>query len=142
MTVAWAIIIVAILFLLDRHHLLKKTLIVGGVVVVLLAIVVAAVYGYQQLHKKWEAYQFAKHNECFNLATGKVHPVNEAGDACGILEQVHQRGTPLPPMLPTCQPDQPITFTPITPGSLPIPDGSVVGGEHPCVVRPTGQDHP
>ena len=30
MTLAWAIIIVAVLFLLDRHHLLKKTLVAAN----------------------------------------------------------------------------------------------------------------
>jgi hypothetical protein len=143
MTIAWAIIIVAVLFLLDRHHLLKKALVATGFAAVLLAVGFAGVLGYKWLWGRWEAHQlveqakqFAAQNECFNPATGKVHPVDESGVACSGFEEVHQRGTPLPPMLPTCHPDQSgVTFTPIQPGLGPIPVGSVAGGENPCVVR-------
>lgn len=154
MTLAWAIIIVAVLFLLDRHHLLKKTLvaagITAGIAALLLAVGYAGMLGYQRLRGRWEAHQlteqakqFAAQNECFGLSNGKLHPINEAGVPCSETEKIHQRGTSLPPLLPSCDSlsdeekgtptsgrihwDLPSEYNfPQGPGPFPIPAGTVL----------------
>ena len=96
MTIAWAIVSVAVLYLLDKHHLLKKTLILAGIVGVVLVVGYAGFLEYQHLKDRWEDYQFARNNECYSPSTGKVHPTNSSEPWCGYDEQVYQRGIPLP----------------------------------------------
>ena len=90
MTLAWAIIIVAILFLLDKYHLLKKSLIAAALVALALLVIVMGYFGWHYLDTRWAEHEnkvhlakedalFAQKNECLNLYTGKVHPVNEPG---------------------------------------------------------------
>lgn len=181
MTIAWAIIIVAVLFLLDRHHLLKKALvatgITAGIAALLLAVGYAGVLGYQWLRGRWEAHQlaekatrlaeqarwedhqFAQQNDCFDLVTGDVHPINESKQEpdssetwetlppesynrlgarrCKWIEEIHKRGTPLPPLLPSCG----NALTDASASSAPgLPEYLVMGsgkgdGTFSCVVR-------
>ena len=91
----------------------QKTLvaagITAGIAALLLAVGYAGMLGYQRLRGRWEAHQlteqakqFAAQNECFGLSNGKLHPINEAGVPCSETEKIHQRGTSLPPLLPSC----------------------------------------
>lgn len=90
MTLAWAIIIVAVLFLLDKYRLLKKSLIAAAIVALALIVVVMGYFGWHYLAARWEEHEnrvriakenalFAQKNECLNLYTGKVYPVNVPG---------------------------------------------------------------
>ena len=146
MTLAWAIIIVAVLFLLDKYHLLKKSLIVAAIVAVALVVIVIGYFGWQYLDARWAEHQnrvriakenalFAQKNECLNLYTGKVYPVNVPGS------QTQRRPATLGPnnafsnklpsdMLEVGKPLPPgFTLTPIPPGGFLTPN---VADEHWC----------
>jgi hypothetical protein len=94
MTIAWAIIAVAVLYLLDKHHLMRKALIGAGIIVSVVVVGYVGFLGYQKLEQRWDDYQFAKRNECYSPFTGKVHQTNSSGPWCGADEQVQLRGTP------------------------------------------------
>lgn len=90
MTLAWAIIIVAVLFLLHKYHLLKKSLIAAAIIALALIVVVMGYFGWHYLDTQWAEHEnkvrlakenalFAQKNECLNLYTGKARPVNEPG---------------------------------------------------------------
>jgi hypothetical protein len=100
MTIAWAIIVVAILYLLDKHHLMKKALIGAGIIVAVVAVGYVGFWSYQRLKERWEDYKFASSNECYSPSTGKVHPTNSSGPWCADDESIHQRGTPLLTTIP------------------------------------------
>ena len=101
MTLAWAIIIVAVLFLLHKYHLLKKSLITAAIIAVALIVVVCGYFCWRYLDTRWEQHEhnvrlaeekalFAKKNECLNLYTGKVRAVNEPGS-----QSKDEYGTPV-----------------------------------------------
>jgi hypothetical protein len=96
MTLAWAIITVAVLYLIDKHHLWKKALITAGVLASLYALGLAGLFAYEWLQPKWEAHLWATHHDCFNPSTGEIHAVNSQPKPCQWDEQVHDRDTPQP----------------------------------------------
>jgi hypothetical protein len=96
MTIAWAIIIVAVLFLLDKYRLLKKTVIIAAVGIGVVGVGYGGILGYAWAKGRWQDHQFAKANECFDPSTGKVHPIDPNGPYCLAGETLHTRGTPLP----------------------------------------------
>lgn len=107
MTLAWAIIVVAVLFLLDKYHLLKKSLIWAGIVGLVLILGIGGWFGWHYLAARWEEHEsnvhltnekvlFAQKHECLNLHTGKVHPVKEPGsqtDTSQMLQNTSLRPT-------------------------------------------------
>lgn len=113
MTIAWAIIIVAVLFLLDRHGQLTKTVRAAVLIAVAVIVGVAVMLGYRWMSEKWQDYHFSKTYDCFNPSTRNVRPTSGNPPYCDSVagEQLHTRGTPLPP-------DE---------YNTPIPDGALVG---------------
>jgi hypothetical protein len=140
MTLAWAIIIVAVLFLLDKYHMLKKSLIVAAIVAVALVVIVMGYFGWHYLDTQWAKHEnkvrsakenalFAQKNECLNLYTGKVHPVNEPGS------QIEGQPAALGPN------DTPGNNVPSDlreVGKVPIPQGAVIGGDGWTSIPPGG----
>src|ERR1039458_7289947 len=137
MTLAWAIIIIAVLFLLDKYHLLKKSLIGVAIIAVALIVIAMGYFGWHYLDARWQEHEnkvrsakenavFAQKNECLNLCTGRVHPVNEPASQTEIPPQtqcqVSQNPSDMtvPPGYSTTPP-QPVSgfwFTPIPPGGF------------------------
>jgi hypothetical protein len=100
MTLAWAIIIVAILFLLHRYQMLRKALRVAGIVAGVLIVGILAWRALDHVEANWTHHQanvqFALQNECLEPSTGKVHPVSASGEPpCNQNETVHMRGSPI-----------------------------------------------
>ncbi len=96
MTIAWAIIIVAVLFLLDKYGLLKKSLITAAILISVIAVGCVGFFGYQWKKGRWEYHQVAQKYECFDPSTREVHPVSDDNQRCSFYEQLHLKGTPLP----------------------------------------------
>lgn len=98
MTLAWAIIVVAVLYLLDKHNLLKKALKIAGIGAGVMAIGVAAVFGCVWLRQEWKDQQLVKQAraewaakyECFDPASAKAHPGNESDQPCASQEIIHR----------------------------------------------------
>jgi hypothetical protein len=102
MTIAWAIIIVAVLVLLERHSQLTKAVRIALIVAAVLTLGVVGLLVSNRISRKWndyQAYRFAKNHDCFDPSTQQVHPVGISSPYCDISngEQLHVRGTPLPP---------------------------------------------
>lgn len=139
MTIAWAIIIVAVLFLLDKYHLLRKTLIAAAIVAIVLAIGVAGWTGWRYLALRWEEHEnsvrltsekalFVKNNECLNLYTGQVRPVSESKSQ---TETHTQHAQPTEPIKVNGNSD----WVPIPPGAVAGERGSstlLAADEHWC----------
>lgn len=135
MTLAWAIIIVAVLFLLDKYHLLKKTLIAAAIVAIVLIVGLTGWTGWRYLDARWEEHQnrarltkenalFAQKNECLNLYTGKVRPVNEPGS-----QTEGRPATRGPINTPSNTVPSDLQEVGKPPGTVPIPQGAVIGGD-------------
>jgi hypothetical protein len=100
MTLAWAIIIVALLFLLHKYQLLGKALRIAGIVAAVLIVSTLAWLGWNHVRASWKQHkanvEFAAQNECLDPSTGNVHPVNPSGEPwCALFETIHERGTPI-----------------------------------------------
>lgn len=118
MTVAWAIIIVAVLFLLDKYRMLKKAVSVATIGIGVMGVGYGSILGYAWAKGRWQDHQFAEANECFDPLTGKAHPIDPNGPFCAFDrgETIHIRGTPLP------------TSSSFADNySTPIPQGATVG---------------
>ncbi len=147
MTLAWAIIIVAVLFLLDKYHLLKKSLIATAVIAIVIIVGVAGWTGWRYLDARWEEHQskvrlakenalFAEKNECLNLYTGKVHPVNEPGS-----QTDNEYSTPVPngvTKTPQIKVGEPVPQAGYTLGEAQVPQGAIIGGEGWTSIPPGG----
>jgi hypothetical protein len=101
MTIAWAIVVVAILYSLDKHNLLQKSLFAAVALAAVLAVGYGSWLGYRFLGAEWERHKEERHelaqrSECVNTTTGKAHPVNERGQWCGAGEQIRTLDAPPP----------------------------------------------
>lgn len=139
MTIAWAIIIVAVLFLLDKYHLLKKTLMGVGIVALVLTLGAAAWLGWRYLAGRWEEHRnnvrlikerahFAQTHECLNLYTGQLHPVKESAspaDAHQTRQHINARPTDCQTATKPKVGDNAVDVT----EWVPIPQGATIGDD-------------
>lgn len=100
MTIAWAIIIVAILFFLHKYQLLGKTLRITEIVTAVIVIGILAWIGWGHFatsreQRRWKE-QVARYDDCLNATTGKVHPVAmQSPPWCESYESLHRKGAPI-----------------------------------------------
>ena len=97
MTLAWAVITVAVLFFLHEYKLLGKSLRITGIVTATLIVCVLGWLVWNHFEVSLDQHQanvqFALKNECLDPSTGKVHPVRPSGEPwCQPNESIHQRG--------------------------------------------------
>jgi len=97
MTLAWALIIVAILFLLHKYQVLGKALRTAGILAAVLVLGFLAWVAWSHLSGRWEERQrkalFVRTHDCLNLYSGKIRPVGPSDEApCEPFETLHETG--------------------------------------------------